>query len=152
MKGEYLALLFLAALFVFLFISAWRCQTRNGLDGYIGSGAKEDLTFFNRNNSNYWPDHLYPNSLTQFGGKWPPNMFSRSHNIQPGYDDSGLSYYLRPGMSAGPVGRNRWVKQNGGRYFINNGKDRTHDYYPPAYIEYPRDKKFESDLDLQYTN
>lgn len=92
---------------------------------------KEHMTFLNPVDTRYWPNYL--NSLPyqyQDGGAWPPNMQSRLYNWQPGFETSGWSYWLRPGVYYDKWPRSRWVKQNGNYYFINNGgiKDRKRDY------------------------
>jgi len=59
-------------------------------------------------------------------GAWPSalELTSRLYNWQPGYATSGWSYRMRPGMSYTRWPRNRWIRNNGSFYFINNGKDR----------------------------
>lgn len=91
---------------------------------------KEDMAFFNGPaNTRYWPYYHYtfPYQHTE-GGAWPPNMFSRMYNWQPGYATSGWSYWMRPGMSYSRWPRNRWIRNNGSFYFINQGKDRSKDF------------------------
>jgi hypothetical protein len=87
------------------------------------------LAFSHPVNNRYWPYYYYtyPYQYTE-GGAWPPNMYSRLRNWQPGYDTAGWSYWMRPGISYARWPRNRWVHNNGSYYFINNGKDRSKDY------------------------
>lgn len=92
---------------------------------------KEHMTFFHPVNTQYWPYYFYSQPYQyQDGGAWPPGMKSRLYNWQPGFETSGWSYWLRPGMAYTRWPRSRWVKQNGSYYFINNGglKDRLRDY------------------------
>lgn len=93
---------------------------------------KENMSFFHPVNSRYWPYYFYsyPYQYKE-GGAWPPNMTSRLYNWQPGYDTAGWSYWLRPGVSYTRWPRNRWVRQNGTFYYINNGCDRSGDNYRP---------------------
>ncbi len=94
-----------------------------------GKEGMEGMSFFNPVNTRYWPQYYYsfPYQYTE-GGAWPPGMYSRLYNWQPGYDTAGWSYWMRPGMSYQRWPRNRWVHNNGSYYFINNGKDRSKDY------------------------
>lgn len=90
---------------------------------------KEYMTFFNPVNTQYWPYYFYSDPYKyQEGGAWPPGMKSRLYNWQPGFETSGWSYWLRPGVTYSRWPRSRWVKQNGSFYFINNGSDRSNDY------------------------
>lgn len=91
---------------------------------------KEHMTFFHPVNTTYWPYYHYSTPYQyKSGGAWPPGMQSRLYNWQPGFaTGSGWSYWLRPGMSYNRWPRNRWVRQNGSFYYINNGKDRKNDY------------------------
>lgn len=77
----------------------------------------------------YWPYYHYtfPYQHTE-GGAWPPNMYTRLYNWQPGYETSGWSYWMRPGISYARWPRNRWVRNNGSFYFINHGNDRSKDF------------------------
>lgn len=92
----------------------------------------ERLSFYHPVNTDYWPYYYYTKPYQyQDGGAWPPNMQSRLYNWQPGFaSGTGWSYWLRPGISYNRWPRNRWVKQNGTYYFINNGseRDRLRDY------------------------
>lgn len=93
--------------------------------------SMEQMTFFHPVNSQYWPQYYYGQPYQyKFGGAWPPNMFSRLYNWQPGFQTSGWSYWLRPGITYDRWPRGRWVKQNGTFYFVNNGSehDRMNDY------------------------
>lgn len=91
---------------------------------------KEHMTFFHPVNTTYWPYYHYSTPYQyRSGGAWPPGMQSRLYNWQPGFaSGSGWSYWLRPGISYNRWPRNRWVRQNGTFYYINNGKDRKNDY------------------------
>jgi hypothetical protein len=90
---------------------------------------KEYMTFFHPVNTQYWPYYYYSNPYQyENGGAWPPGMKSRLYNWQPGFQTSGWSYWLRPGITYDRWPRSRWVKQNGSYYFINNSKDRSNDY------------------------
>lgn len=97
-----------------------------------GTPGIERLSFYHPVNTDYWPYYYYTKPYQyQDGGAWPPNMESRLYNWQPGFSSgTGWSYWLRPGISYNRWPRNRWVKQNGSYYFINNGseKDRLRDY------------------------
>lgn len=91
----------------------------------------EGLSFFNPVNTDYWPYYYYSTPYQyRDGGAWPPGMQSRLYNWQPGFATSGWSYWLRPGITYDRWPRNRWVKNNGNYFFINNGsqKDRLKDY------------------------
>jgi len=94
------------------------------------SGDRENMSFLNGPaNTRYWPYYHYtfPYQYTE-GGAWPPNMSSRMYNWQPGFATSGWSYWMRPGMSYSRWPRNRWIRNNGSFYFINQGKDRSKDF------------------------
>lgn len=79
-----------------------------------------------------WP-YLYYTLPYRYesGGAWPPGMYSRMNHWQPGYDVHGWSFDMRPGMAHDRWRRNVWVKNNGSKYFINNGNmaDRLYDNY-----------------------
>lgn len=98
---------------------------------HLKNQGKEGMEFSNPVNTRYWPYYHYtfPYQYTE-GGAWPPNMYSRLYNWQPGYDTAGWSYWMRPGMSYVRWPRNRWVHNNSSYYFINNGgeKQRSQDY------------------------
>lgn len=100
----------------------------------VGPDGKpqEDLSFYHPVNTEYWPNYYYttPYQYRQ-GGAWPPNMQSRLYNWQPGFGSgTGWSYWLRPGITYDRWPRNRWVKQNGKFFYINNGplSDRLRDF------------------------
>jgi hypothetical protein len=97
---------------------------------YFGPEGSTKETLFHPSNAGYWPNHFYGNPLRyKSGGGWPPNMFSRSYNWEPGFSTgSGWSFWMRPGMSYQKWPRNRWVRNNHKFYYINNGTDRAHDY------------------------
>jgi len=95
--------------------------------------GKEHMTFFHPINNRYWPYYFY--SFPYFydkTGSWPPNMYSRLYNLQPAFNTSGWSYWMRPGVAYSAWPRGRWVKHNQNHYFINNGHDRMKDYYGSA--------------------
>ena len=75
---------------------------------------------------NFHPFHYEENG----GASYPPAMFSRFYNWYPGFDTSGWSTTMRPGMSYKKWPRNRWLRNNDEYYYINNGKedDRADDY------------------------
>jgi hypothetical protein len=84
------------------------------------------------NDIRYWPYYYYTLPYRyQEGGAFPPNMYTRFAHWQPGYDVHGWSFDMRPGMGYDRWRRNVWVKQNGSKYFINNGtrEDRPYDYW-----------------------
>jgi hypothetical protein len=90
---------------------------------------REDLTFNQPVDTRYWPYYYYSYPYRyQEGGAWPPGMFTRMKNWSPGFETSGWSYWMRPGMSYDKWPRNRWVKNNDSYYYINNGKDRSRDF------------------------
>jgi hypothetical protein len=79
-----------------------------------------------------WPYYYYTLPYRyESGGAWPPGMYNRLAQWQPGYDVTGWSYDMRPGFGFKNWPRNRWVKNDGRHYYINNGgeKDRISDYY-----------------------
>jgi len=89
----------------------------------------EHLTFNQPVDTRYWPYYFYSYPYRyQEGGAWPPGMHTRMRNWQPGFETSGWSYWMRPGMSYDKWPRNRWVKNNDSYYYINNGKDRSRDF------------------------
>ncbi len=94
-----------------------------------GAGPTESMKFFNPLNIRYWPysHYTYPYQHTE-GGAYSPGLYSRYYHWQPGYDTAGWSYWMRPGMSYRRWPRNRWVRNNGSYYFINNGHDRRRDF------------------------
>lgn len=96
---------------------------------YRNIGQDVDVKTFDPVYTRYWPHYHYtfPYENTE-GGSWPPNMHTRYYNWQPGYDTSGWSFWMRPGMSYTQWPRNRWVQKLGGHYTIDNGKDRSKDY------------------------
>jgi hypothetical protein len=106
--------------------------------GYSATGRRENfnpsqdeggLKFLPTPNLRYAPQYLYtlPYSYRE-GGAYPPNMFTRYNQWQPGYDTAGWSWTMRPGMSYNKWPRNRWVHTNGNHFVINNGTDRSQDY------------------------
>lgn len=96
----------------------------------LESEGSDEMTFGHPIEINYWPYYFYSAPYQyKSGGAWPPNMQSRLYNWEPGFSTgSGWSYWLRPGITYDNWPRNRWVKQNGAYYFINNGKSRENDY------------------------
>lgn len=79
-----------------------------------------------------WPFYYYTLPYRyQQGGAWPPGMYTRMTHWQPGYDVHGRSFDMRPGMAYDRWPRDRWLKQNGSHYFIDNGtqEDRIYDYW-----------------------
>jgi hypothetical protein len=96
----------------------------------LESKGNDTMTFGHPIEINYWPYYYYSAPYQyKSGGAWPPNMQSRLYNWEPGFSTgSGWSYWLRPGVTYDNWPRNRWVKQNGAYYFINNGKSRENDY------------------------
>lgn len=97
----------------------------------VVNDGKEHMSFFNPVNTDYWPYYYYTNPYQyKQGGAWPPGMQSRLYNWQPGFGESGWSYWLRPGITYDRWPRNRWVKNNGSYFYINNGskQDRLRDY------------------------
>lgn len=96
--------------------------------------SRENLTFFHPVNNRYWPYYFYSFPYHYLNtGAWPPGLFSRLYEWQPGFNTSGWSYWLRPGIYYGAWPRNRWVRNNNNYYFINNGHNtkqyRENDYY-----------------------
>lgn len=83
----------------------------------------------------YWPWYHYtlPYRYGQ-AGAWPPGMHSRFLQWQPGHDLHTWSVGMRPGMGFTRWPRNRWVRNNGSYYHIDNGtiRDRMYDYYGRA--------------------
>jgi hypothetical protein len=59
----------------------------------------------------------------------PPNLLNPLRYLG-GFETSGLSYWLRPGVENRRWQRDVWVRGNGNNYYINNGCDRSRDYYP----------------------
>lgn len=80
----------------------------------------------------YWPYYHYtlPYRYEQ-AGAWPPGMYSRFSHWHPGYHTHTWSFDKRPGMGFVAWPRNRWVRNNGSYYHIDNGtiRDRMYDYY-----------------------
>jgi hypothetical protein len=105
-------------------------ENQNNVDiAMIPTPNVEHMTFSQPLNTSNWPYYNYSQPYQyKTGGAWPPNMFSRLYNWQPGYNTAGWSFWLRPGMTYDKWQRNRWVKQNGNFYYINNGTDRTNDF------------------------
>jgi hypothetical protein len=92
--------------------------------------GKEHLTFAQPVDTRYWPYYYYSYPYrNQEGGSRPPGMHTRLRNWEPGYQTSGWSYWMRPGMTYDKWPRNRWVRNSNHYYFINNGKDRSEDFY-----------------------
>lgn len=93
----------------------------------------ENFSFFYPANYTYWPQYYYSQNFDNpQQDPWPPGLFSRNYNWEPGYSSgSGWSFYMRPGVGYDKIQRSRWVKNNGKYYFINNGglSDRKNDYY-----------------------
>jgi len=86
-------------------------------------------------NIRQWPYYYYTLPYRyESGGAWPPNMYTRMSHWYPGYDVTGWSFDMRPGFGFIRFPRNRWLKNDGGHYYINNGgeKDRLEDYYRPS--------------------
>jgi hypothetical protein len=107
--------------------------------------SKEDYTqdvdssFFNGNlsldnpvNIRYWPWYYYSIPYEyRDSGAWPPGMYTRMNNWYPGYSTgTGWNFQMRPGVHNKAWPRDRWVKKNLNRYFINNGtsEDRRNDF------------------------
>lgn len=83
-------------------------------------------------NIRQWPYYYYTLPYRyQDGGAWPPGMYTRLSQWQPGYDVTGWSFDMRPGVGFVRFPRNRWLKTDGHKYYINNGgkSDRLEDYY-----------------------
>lgn len=90
----------------------------------------EHLTFLQPIDTRYWPYYYYSYPYRYMeGGAWPPDMYSRLRNWEPGFQTSGWSYWMRPGITYTKMPRNRWIRSNGSYYYINNGTDRMFDFY-----------------------
>jgi len=75
----------------------------------------------------FWPyqDQSFPYHYAH-GGVWPEGMYSRLRFNAPGfYNGTGFSKGLREGVFYPEWPRNRWVRHNGERYFINNKANGT---------------------------
>lgn len=68
---------------------------------------------------NYWPYYYYSYPY-ESQVAWPPGLYSRLYNWQPGFTTSGWSYQLRPGIQYVRMPRARWFRNNGRYYYINN--------------------------------
>ena len=91
----------------------------------------EKLSFSGPVNTEAWPNYIHNLPYQgKSGGQWSPSLLNRINEWQPGFETSGWSITVRPGITFDRWARNRWVKQNGKYYYINNGelKDRLKDY------------------------
>lgn len=95
------------------------------------AGGIEKLSFSNPVDVGNWPYYRYTLPYQgKSGGVWPSNMLNRINQWSPGFETSGWSLFLRPGVTYDRWARNRWVRQNNRYYYINNGSlnDRLKDY------------------------
>lgn len=94
----------------------------DGLEG-VTEGFTPNAEYHHPLDNTYLPPYANNFSLQYSeGGGWPPNMFSRFNQWQPGYDIAGWSTTMRPGMGYRNWPRNRWVRDNKVGYaFIDNG-------------------------------
>lgn len=80
----------------------------------------------------YWPWYNYtlPYRYDQ-AAAWPPGMYNRFSQLHPGYHTHTWSIGKRPGTGFKSWPRNRWIRNNGSYYHIDNGtsRDRLYDYY-----------------------
>lgn len=100
----------------------------------IGYAKKENMLISPNATTNVrqWPYYYYTIPYRyESGGAWPPGMNNRLSHWYPGYDVTGWSFDMRPGVGYIRWPRNRWVKTDGSHYYINNGgkTDRPADYY-----------------------
>lgn len=83
-------------------------------------------------NIGYWPYYFYATPYEyKNSGALPPGMHTRMTGWYPGYSTgTGWKFDMRPGIHYKTWPRNRWVKKNSNRYFINNGtsEDRRNDF------------------------
>lgn len=81
-------------------------------------------------NTRLWPYDYYSFPYKdKSAGPWPPGMYTRLDKWYPGFETSGWSFYFRPGSGYKNWRRSTWVRHSPSKYFINNGHDRSHDYY-----------------------
>lgn len=94
---------------------------------------REHMVFNHPLDNRHMPyyNQYYPYQYLE-GGAWPPNMFSRFYEWQPGFDaTTGWSQWMRPGMSYNKWPRNRWLRHTDKKFYINNegdDGDRESDY------------------------
>ena len=82
--------------------------------------SKEDYKIVNTDS---WPFNRHTR-YKNYHGSWSPGMYSRLHHWSPGfYTTSNWSYYVRPGYENTVWPENRWVRNRGSYYFINNRSD-----------------------------
>jgi hypothetical protein len=95
---------------------------------------KEHMKYLGTENTRYWPYYYYsqPYNPSSGGSGWPPNMYTRTREISPGFHTgSGLSHEYRPGMGPKLWPRNRWINSirtgKNSYHTITNNEDRIHD-------------------------
>lgn len=95
------------------------------------SPADNKLTFGHPQTIRYWPNfnYSYPYKYSTGSGAWPPGMYSRLLYNTPGFYTNGDGMWMRPGVGYVRWPRGSWVRNNTQYYFINNGKDRSKDFY-----------------------
>jgi len=112
------ALIFLFVAVIIIFIAL-----------YCFKPKKEDLSYFSAENVRYWPYYYYSFPYNyEYGGAWPPGMFSRLYFWSPGYyTGSGQQYFMRPGMGYKYWPRNQWIRQtrdgDNSYYYLSNRQD-----------------------------
>lgn len=134
MSGPLIVFIFLlvgACIFVACLLHK-RSQTEHLNTWNPSAGGEATITPHVRPDVRMWPYFYYTLPYRyESGGAWPPGMYSRMNHWQPGYDVHGWSFDMRPGMAHDRWRRNVWVKNNGSKYFIDNGtkEDRVYDYF-----------------------
>lgn len=86
--------------------------TKEGFQNVPNVFVADDTNFRN------WPYYYYSNPNP--GGSFPPDMFSKLRQIEPGFEPNGLSYELRPGIKYRDFPSHRWIRNNSDYYYMNN--------------------------------
>lgn len=86
--------------------------------------AALEVPGLDRDEGSYRDSGMAPAQFSH-GGQWPPGMFTRLRQWEPGFGvTTGWSWGWRPGVAIEAWPRSRWVENNGSYYFVNN-------YQPP---------------------
>lgn len=87
-------------------------------------GSSEEMEHFVGGgpiNTHYWPYYYYSYPYNVYGGAaWPPGLYSKLYYWYPGFNTSGWSFWVRPGIDVKRWPRSRWVRNQGNYYYINN--------------------------------
>jgi len=108
-------LLTLAVIFLFVYPCVGDKRSKGSKD--------ESFNFYYPINNRYTPKYQFSYPYNYFQNDYdpyPPNLFTRMNQNEPGFAVNGTYFSWRPGFSPSSYNRGRWNRYNGTNYVINN--------------------------------